>query len=115
MLSEVWKVLYVMGMILGIGFCVLCILMFALIVVMVIRACVGEDDDMQPRSVSKEKDGDGAQLDTESELNWSDGEEKRDEEEKVWLVRENGDWVRKEGKKVYMKVGEGEEREEQVR
>lgn len=114
--SEFLRVLYVVGMVLGIGFCVACILMCVLIGVMVIRACVDYDDDMwdmQPRQVSEEKKDDGAQLDEESEKKWSDGkEEEEDEEENVWLVREKDGWVRKEGKKVYMRVGESEEMDE---
>lgn len=115
-LNELWKILCVIGMIAGIGFCAVCILMCVLIGVMVIRACVGDEDDGQPGSVSvnKEEKQSGAQLDAENELNWPDGEENENEEEKVWLVRENGNWVSKEGKKVYMKVGEGEKRDEQV-
>lgn len=119
MLSEVWRILYVIGMILGIGFCVVCVFMFILIVVMVIRACVDYNDDIwdtQPRQVSKEKTDSGTQVNEENEEKWSDRKENEEDEERVWLVREkDGTWVRKEGKKVYMRVGEEDESEEQVR
>lgn len=108
--SEFLRVLYVVGMVLGIGFCAACILMCVLIGVMVIRACVDYDDDgiwdTQPRQVSKEKESDGGQLDQESEEKWSDREEDENEES-IWLVREkDGTWVAKKGKEMYMKVGE---------
>lgn len=114
--SEFLRVLYVVGMVLGIGFCAACILMCVLIGVMVIRACVDYDDDgiwdTQPRQVSKEKESDGGQLDQESEEKWSDREEDEEEkEESVWLVSTPDGWVKKEGKKVYMRVGEGDESE----
>lgn len=114
--SEFLRVLYVVGMVLGIRFCIACILMCVLIGVMVIRACVTYDDDdiwdTQPRQASKEKEGREAQSDEESEENWSDREEKEDEDEKVWLVSTpDGAWVKTEGKKVYMRVGEGDESE----
>lgn len=83
--------------------------------VMVIRACLSYDDDESTWSEEEKenKEGDEGQSDNDNGLNWSDGEEESDEKP-VWLVRENGNWVKKEGKKVYMKVGEGEESEEQV-
>lgn len=110
--SEVWRILYVICMVLGIGFCVLCVLMCIFIGVMVIRACLSYDDDESTWPENKE--GNEGQSDNDNGLNWSDGEEESDEEERVWLVKENGNWVKKEGKKVYMKVGEGEESDEQV-
>ena len=113
-LSEFLRVLYVVGMVLGIGFCALCILMFILIVVMVIRACMDYDSNMwdtQPRQVSKEKKGREGQIDEENEEKWSNVEEDENEEP-TWLVREkDGTWVAKKGKEMYMKVGEWEERD----
>lgn len=113
--SEFLRVLYVVGMVLGIGFCAACILICVLIGVMVIRACVDYDSEMQemqPRSEEEKEDSGRAQNNCESELNWPNMEEKESEDEKVWLARENGDLVRKEGKKIYMKVGKSEERDE---
>lgn len=115
--NEVWRILYVVGMVIGIGFCALCVLMCVLIGVMVIRACLSYDDDEStwPEEEKENKEGDEGQSDDDDGLNWSDKEEESDEEERVWLVREkDGTWVRTEGKKVYMKVGEGEESDEQV-
>ena len=112
-LSELWKILCVIGMIAGIGFCAVCILMCILIGVMVIRACMGDDSEMQdtqPRQVSKEKTDSGTQVNDESEEKWSDREEKESEDKKVWLVREkDGTWVKKNGKPMYVKVDEDEE------
>lgn len=117
-ISEFLRVLYVMGMVFGIGFCALCVLMCIFIGVMVIRACLSYDDDgMWPEEEKENKEGDEGQISCDDELNWSDVEEKEnDTEESVWLVREeDGTWVKKEGKKVYMKVGEEGDSEEQVR
>lgn len=109
--SEFLRILYVVGMVLGIGFCAACVLMCVLIGVMVIRACVDYGDEMQARQVREEKRDDGAQLDDESVEKWPDGKEHKLDvsgigEEKSWLVRERDGWVTKEGKKMYMKVGE---------
>ena len=96
MLSEVWKILYVIGMVLGIGFCAACVLMCVLIGVMVIRACVDYGDEMQARQVREEKESEEGYVNDESVEKWPDGEECKlgvsgIGEENSWLVRENGD------------------------
>lgn len=105
-LNELWKILCVIGMIAGIGFCAICILMCVLIGVMVIRACLSDDDDIldrQSRSVSEEKNDKEAQSDTENELSWPDGEENESEK-----MEKDGTWMKRNGKPIYMKAEEEE-------